>query len=277
MGAIDAATHRRLLRHEAQVHAIPGRILRDLGDALFLHDPVEREPFWNRVEAMRWPSDPAAFDRRLAEIGVQFAAVGRQPHAWLSPPHDEPRDLLERLLANGFEDMGLGLLMVARDDERARRALATRPAPPGTRVERLSGRHGPEAERAAEAITGVLLAAFDVGEDRRPSLEGETRIALADARFTHYLVQHDGRPVAVARAATFDGATYLSSIGTVASARNLGLGRLVTATAMVDAVAAGSEYIHLGVFEDNVPARTLYERLGFVMSGEPGPDMLLVG
>jgi ribosomal protein S18 acetylase RimI-like enzyme len=46
---------------------------------------------------------------------------------------------------------------------------------------------------------------------------------------------------------------------------------------MVDAVAEGSELIHLGVFADNLPARTLYERLGFLMSGHPGPDMILVG
>ena len=46
---------------------------------------------------------------------------------------------------------------------------------------------------------------------------------------------------------------------------------------MVDAVDAGSEWIHLGVFADNPPAIALYERLGFVMGGEPGPDMLLVG
>ncbi len=71
--------------------------------------------------------------------------------------------------------------------------------------------------------------------------------------------------------------SYLSSIGTVDSARGLGLGRFVTAAAMVDAVDAGSDWIHLGVFADNQPARRLYEGLGFVMSGDPGPDMVYVG
>ena len=61
------------------------------------------------------------------------------------------------------------------------------------------------------------------------------------------------------------------------AARGLGLGRLVTATAMVDAIDAGSSLIHLGVFSDNTPARRLYEGLGFMMSGDPGPDMLLIG
>ena len=65
--AIDAAMMRRLLLHEARVHAIPGRDLRDLGDSILLHDPAEREPFWNRLEGLRWPDDPGAFDKRLTE------------------------------------------------------------------------------------------------------------------------------------------------------------------------------------------------------------------
>ncbi len=274
---IDATTVRTLLRHEAQVHAIPGRDLRDLGDSLLLHDPAETDPFWNRVEAIRWPVDPEAFDRRLTEIAVLFASIGRQPHAWTSPPHDEPADLVARLASNGFEDVGHGLLLVARDVEPARIALASRPLDAGMTLERLSALTRPAVDQAAEAIGSVLLVAFDVGDDRRPGLLAETRTSLADARFTHYLVRRGDAPVAVARCATFDGISYLSSIGTIDSARGLGLGRFVTASAMVDAAAAGSEWIHLGVYADNEPARRLYEGLGFVMSGDPGPDMIFVG
>ena len=39
---------------------------------------------------------------------------------------------------------------------------------------------------------------------------------------------------------------------------------------MVDGLAEGSEWIHLGVFADNVPARRLYESLGFTMPRCPG-------
>lgn len=273
----DAATHRRLLRHEAEVHAIPGRELRDLGDALLLHDPTDPEPFWNRIEAIRWPADPVAFDRRLAQIGVLFATIGRQPHVWLSPPHDEPADLMARLAANGFEDMGKGLLMVTRDDRPGRQALAARPLAAGMTLERLSDLDGAGAVAAAEAIAGVLVAAFGVGDDRRASLSVEVMASLADPRFTHYLVRHDGIPAAVARRATFDGVSYLSSIGTVASARGLGLGRFVTASATVDGLEAGCEWVHLGVFADNTGARSLYEQLGYIVSGEPGPDMFLTG
>lgn len=274
---IDAAVVRRLLRHEAEVHAIPGRTLRDLGDSILLHDPVELEPFWNRIEAIQWPADAAGFDRRLAEIGVLFASIGRQPHFWTLPPYDEPPDLISRLIANGFEDVGDGLLLVAREVGRARDAVAVRPMGADLEMERLTAVSGASAEAAVDAIVDVLLAAFGVGEDLRPGVVDETQTSLADARFTHYLLRRDGEPVAVARRATFDRVSYLSSIGTVDSARGRGLGRLVTATAMLDAAAADSEWIHLGVFANNTPARRLYESLGFAMSGDPGPDMVFVG
>lgn len=273
---IDAATLRRLLRHEAQVHAIPGRELRDLGDSLLLHDRDDPEPFWNRVEGISWPSEPTAFDRRLGEVGILFASIGRQPHLWLAPPHDEPVDLEARLLANGFEDLGKGLLMIARADDRARDALAASHGD-DTAVERLSRINGDAAERAADAIVGVLFDAFGVGEARRATIAAETVATLADPRFMHYLIRRGGEPVAVARRATFDGLSYLSSIGTVGRARGQGFGRLVTATALVDALEAGSEWVHLGVFADNPGAIALYERLGFVAGMDPGPDMMLVG
>ena len=71
----------------------PGPDLRDLGDAILLHDPADAELFWNRLEGLRWPDDPGAFDRRLTEILVLFASIGRTPHIWASPLHDSPADL----------------------------------------------------------------------------------------------------------------------------------------------------------------------------------------
>jgi ribosomal protein S18 acetylase RimI-like enzyme len=273
---IDAGTMRRLLQHEAQVHALPGRELRDLGDAILLHDPTDPEPFWNRLEGICWPSELAAFDQRLSEIRILFASIGRQPHIWLAPPHDEPADLEARLAANGFEDMGKGLLMIARDDDRARSGLAAMPGADAA-IERRSGIVGHAAALVADEIVTVLFDAFAVAEARRASIVAETMSSLGDPRFMHYLVRRDGEAVAVARSATFDGLSYLSSIGTVARARGLGFGRLVTASALKDALDAGSEWVHLGVFADNPTAIALYERLGFVAAMDPGPDMVLVG
>ena len=279
---VDAATIRRLAWHEAQVHAVPGRVVRDLGDGILLHDPVDPEPFWNRLAVVTWPSDPDAFAQRLAEVRVLFASIGRQPHLWLLPPWDEPHDLADRLLGEGFEDVGAGCVMVVRQDV-ARAAvapvLAADPGP-GIQLERFTGPGGPRGavpDGAVESIVAVLLEAFGVDEARRPGVVAETRASLSDPRFTHYLVRLGGVPAAVCRRATFDGMSYLSSIGTVGAARGRGLGRLVTARALADAVAAGSELIHLGVFADNTAAIRLYEGLGFAFAAEPGPDMILLG
>ena len=136
--AIDAAMMRRLLLHEARVHAIPGRDLRDLGDSILLHDPAEREPFWNRLEGLRWPDDPGAFDKRLTEVLVLFASIGRTPHIWASPLHDSPADLASRLEANGFRDMGMGNLMLLVRPRAGRHG--GRRADPRRRLDRALGR-----------------------------------------------------------------------------------------------------------------------------------------
>ena len=257
---------------------MPGRVLRDLGDGLLLYDPVEPEPFWNRLESVAWPDDPVAFDRRLAEIGVLFASIGRQPHIWASPPFDRPRDLVARLRANAFEDVGPGYLMWTRDPAPAHAVLA-RPVPTGEVLERLTGAELAKGglEAAVDDIVSVLVGAFGVEPERRPGVAAETTASLADPRFTHYLIRLDEEPVAVARRATFDGLSYLSSIGTLERARGAGLGRRITATAMADGFAAGSDIVHLGVFADNAPAIALYRGLGLVPHGDPGPDMVLIG
>ena len=229
---MDAATMRRLLLHEAQIHALPGRVLRDLGDAILVADPVEHDPFFNRLEGLRWPSDPDAFDRRLTEALVLFASLGRTPHIWATPIGDEPPDLVERLEANGFRDMGKGDLMALVDPAPAL-AAATTPPPPEVDVRRLSGLRGASAEDAVREVVDVLLDAFAM-EGVRASLEADTAASVADPRFTHYLARVDGRPAAVAKRATFDGASYLSSIGTAPWARQRGLGGLLTRLATAE-------------------------------------------
>jgi hypothetical protein len=271
---LDEATMRRLLLHEARVHAIPGRDLRDLGDAILLHDPVEREPFWNRLEGLRWPEDPAAFDRRLTETLVLFASIGRTPHIWATPIHDSPADLVARLESNGFRDMGMGNVMMLVDSEPARLS-ATQPYPDGVTIERLVGVEGRDAVAAASAIVEVLIDAFEVDPERRQAIEDETVASLGHPWFTHYLIRADGEPATVARRATFEGVTYLSSIGTAGWARGRGLGTIVTRMAAAEGLADGSAFVYLGVFADNADAIGVYQRSGFQQVGSSCPDMLL--
>jgi len=181
---LDAATMRRLLLHEAEIHALPGREVRDLGDSILIADPKEADPFFNRLEGLRWPSDPDAFDRRLTEALVLFATLGRQPHIWATPLGDEPMDLAERLEANGFRDMGKGDLMALADPRPALDA-AKAPLPGGVTIERLSGLTGDALSAGVGDVIDVLLDAFEMSGGIRPTLELETAASLADPRFTH--------------------------------------------------------------------------------------------
>jgi len=273
---VDEATMRRLLIHEARVHATPGRELRDMGDGLLLFDPNEPEPFWNRLEGLQWPSDPDAFDRRLAEALVLFTTLSRQPHVWPAPAFDQPADLAERLVAHGFRDMGMGCVMVLTDHDRPLRG-APRRYGPEVSVERLDSSSGRPAEETVDTVAAILCGAFDIEEGLQPGVRREIGASLDNPAFTYYLVRLGGEPAAVAKRATFDDLSYLSSIGTADWARGRGLGELVTATAAADAIAAGSEWIHLGVFADNTAAIRLYRRVGFELLGRPAPDLLLIG
>ena len=262
-----------LERHEARVHAFPGRDVRDLSDAVLVTDPISGEPFWNRVSAIRWPDDAGAFDRRLDEIVTLFATLDRRPHAWPRTALLEPVDLVHRLLANGFEDVGTGHVMVLADQDPVT-AHARRPLARSITVERFN-LVPPEARDEASSVVAILSAeAFGV-PDRRELIERETA-SLFDLPAVHAMViRVDGQPAAVAKRATFDGATYLSSIGTGSAFRGRGLGRLVTSLVTADALAEGSRWVHLGVFAENEPAINLYRSLGFATLGDAAPDLLL--
>jgi ribosomal protein S18 acetylase RimI-like enzyme len=262
--------------HEACSHGLVGREVRDLGDAYLLHDPTDREPFWNRIVGIDWPTDSAAFDRRLTEALALFAGLDRIPHVWPIPGFDEPPDLVARLLGHGFEDHGGGLLMLL-DADRAN-LQATGGAVDDRRdvtIERLHRLVGQPAEDAARAIAEVLVASFAVEPERMVGIELEAVQGLADDAYHAVLVRVDGQPAAVARRTTFSGASYLSSIGTHPSFRGRGLGRLVTAVATEDALADGSGWVYLGVFEENDVAQRMYTLLGFERIGGPAPDLLL--
>jgi ribosomal protein S18 acetylase RimI-like enzyme len=265
---------RWLAWHEAGSHGLIGREVRDLGDAILLHDSTDREPFWNRLAGIAWPTEPNAFDRRLAEALALFAGLDRLPHIWPAPGFDVPGDLVERLVANGFEDHGRGMLM-ALDPAATSLRVDPPEGVPGLRIERLHRLRGQAAEDAARAIGEVLVASFSVEPERHVAIQLEALQGLEVDAYHAVLVTVEDHPAAVARRTTFAGTSYLSSIGTHPTFRGRGLGRLVTSLAAADAVAEGSRWTYLGVFEENTVARTMYESLGFAALGGPAPDLLL--
>jgi GNAT superfamily N-acetyltransferase len=263
-----------LERHETTIHSLPGRDLRDLGDAVLITDPGDREPFWNRMAAIRWPAEGRAFDGRLDEAITLFATLDRIPHIWPRPALREPPDIAERLTAYGFENVGEGHVMVLVDRDVVLHVADTH-LPPDTTVERLAIVSGLDLAAAAMDVATVLNESFNVDPGRQASIELETETMLQRPELETFLVRVEGEPAATGRAATIDGATYLASIGTRPRFRGRGLGRLVTALIAAAGVREGSRWIHLGVFADNVGAIRMYERLGFERVGETAADMIL--
>jgi ribosomal protein S18 acetylase RimI-like enzyme len=275
---LDAEQSRWLAWHEAVSHGLVGREIRKLGDAVMLHDPVDREPFWNRVAGVAWPDEAHAFDRRLAEMVGLFGSLDRIPHVWPLPGFDEPADLVARLVSHGFEDMGAGLMMAFDPAANGSTGSTGRSSTaPGVTIERFHRAAGPKAEEAARAIATVLGEAFGVEADRIGAIDQETLVLLGREEFHACLIRVHGEPAAAARRTTFAGASYLSSIGTRPQFRGLGLGRLVSEAVLGDAIDAESHWIYLGVFADNPVARKMYEGLGFIQIGGASPDLLLRG
>lgn len=282
---LSAAVVRALERNETEAHAIGGRELVDQGDALALIDPGDADPFWNRMASVRWPADPAAFDRRLDQALTFFATRNRRAHVWPTVTGDDPPDLVARLVANGFVDTGRGLMM-------ARETGSGLPdVPPPDDVELEVVRAG-ATRPVVRAIARVLAEAFaSHGEhDAVNDLRGEDEIAatsdavaadvgrvLADPRVSFVLARVDGTPAAVAKVTGGSGLAYLSSIGTRSAFRGRGLAALVTGAALLEGRRGGGTLAYLGVFEGNTRAVRLYARLGFAIVGRPVPDLLLFG
>ncbi|HLX35143.1 MAG TPA: GNAT family N-acetyltransferase [Candidatus Limnocylindrales bacterium] len=273
----DPALGERLLLHEARAQQSPGRELRDLGDGWLFYDPADPEPFWNRLIGPRWPSEPARFARRLDEVVTLFATLDRIAHVRPLPAGNEPADIEARLLASGFDRIGSDRRMVLVDPGPARRlvaAWAPRLTGPLT-VDRQPGRPLAIREGWAEDAALVVGEAFGVDPFRRVALETDMLACAARPGCSVVLLRHDGQPVAVARRATVAGGSYLSSIGTRPAWRGRGYGSLVTALAVVEALDAGGELVHLAVDVLNAHGQGFYEALGFAVLGDPVADLVL--
>jgi GNAT superfamily N-acetyltransferase len=286
----DPDLARRLVLHEARAQQTPTRELRDLGDGWLFHDPSDAEPFWNRLIAPVWPSDADGFDRRLDEVITLFATLGRLPHVRPLPVGGTPLDMARRLGDAGFETLGADRRMVLVDvagaDARVAAAQARVDAEFGPGSVTVSGREASVdgassdrgwAERRRWAVDAslVLADAFGVDVDRRVALEHDLLACVSRPGCAVLLVAVDGVPAAIARRASTADGSYLSSIGTRRAFRRRGLGALATAIAVRDAIAGGSDVVHLAVEVDNQAAVQLYATLGFAIVGEPTPDLLL--
>ena len=241
-----------------------------MGDAVLLFSSAEKEPFFNRLTAVRWPSDPAAFDRRLTEACELFGALDRKPYMWVIPGLSTPDDMVGRLVANGFIDQGGGYDMVLTEEPPARPAELPR----GAVLEHWHALPQDQIPPRALSLAVVIGESFGIPPDRHANLAREIGLTMARPDFHAYLVSIDGEPVATGERYTFDGASYLSSIGTRPAWRGRGLARAITQTLAADSRAAGVDLVYLAVYAENSGAMRLYRNLGFSVVGPRSADML---
>jgi ribosomal protein S18 acetylase RimI-like enzyme len=268
---LSPETLRFLEVHPARAISIPGRAWRDFGDSVMLFSATETEPFFNRLTAVRWPENPHDFDARLRQALDLFQALERKPYFWLIPGLSTPADVVARLAANGFVDQGGGYDMVLRrEPEVSQTAL-----PNGATLEHWNCPSDADRGDLAYALALVIGESFRIPEARRDNLKAEIDLTLGQPYFHAYVIRIDGEPVATGERYTFDGASYISSIGTRPSWRGRGFGEYITRALARDSIEAGLDLIYLGVYAENVRAIRLYERLGFEVLGPRSSDMLL--
>jgi ribosomal protein S18 acetylase RimI-like enzyme len=258
----DQPTLSRLLTLEARAHRWPARRIREVAGGILVHDPHDPEPVFNRLVDPRLPGPGDDWNGWLGEIRGIFQAISRRPHIWLTAGDDDPR--LHRLEREGFGQVGASRYMSLANVAAARiDALAA--APSGTEIERV-GPHTPDKPRAARDVAAVIADAFDLDPAFHVLIQGDVVEMLEVAAISFVVARLDGEAVAVARRTSDGAGSLLAAIGTRREFRGRGFGRLVTATATQDALAAGTETVFLGVEEGNAAARHLYERLGYVMA-----------
>lgn len=271
---VDDATLRALEIHETRVDGLgPRRELLDLGDAVALFDRDDPDPFFNRVGAIRWPTEPAGLDARIDAVVRLFETRQRQPYLWLPPGFVSPRDLPERLRARGFIEVGGGALVML--SVRDPRVGPIRPLPPGASLERLAAGRPGAGTAGARAVAAVVAEAFGVSADRTRSLELEIAADLADPAADVRLIRVDGVPAAVGRRHGVDRMSYLSAIGVRGAYQGLGLGEAVTRALVEEALGVGHDLIYLGVYADNERATRMYGRVGFATLGGIAAEYLL--
>jgi ribosomal protein S18 acetylase RimI-like enzyme len=237
-----------------------------------LFSATENEPFFNRLTGVRWPQDPREFDARLRQALELFQALERKPYFWLIPGLSTPTDIVARLAANGFVDQGGGYDMVLRKEPEAHPQSGL---PGGAVLEHWNCPSDADRGDVAGALALVIGESFRIPEARIDNLKAEIDLTLGQAYFHAYVIRIDGEPVATGERYTFDGASYISSIGTRPSWRGRGFGEFITRALARDSIDAGLDLIYLGVYAENVRAIRLYERLGFEVLGPRSSDMLL--
>jgi hypothetical protein len=154
------------------------------------------------------PQTRRAFDRRLAEIGVLFASIGRQPHFWDAAAYGRAPDLISRLIATGSRTSGTGWCSRARMSSRHAPPCVDRRSRDDVVMERFGGIVGADASRAADLDRRGPHGGLRGRSGTTPRVVAETLASLADHASCTTSSGATGCRWRGSRA-TFDGISYL--------------------------------------------------------------------
>lgn len=206
--------------------------------------------------------DPAAARRLLA---AHADGIGRVDLATLprlgagpegvrgAPDHEGPLLAPDDDVPPGVRDV-LGLQAATAWD----RLVTHVPPAPGAGAELLDLRRDEPAVRAC-------LAAANPGSQADPSHPDEA--AWFGVRDGGVVVGVIGASRRRGDPGGHDVSWHLHGLGVLPSHRRQGLGAALTATAGAAAFESGVDWVSLGMYADNSPARRVYERLGFQVEG----------
>ncbi len=209
-------------------------------------------PRVNTATAARFSADTA--DARIDDV-IAWFDDRRLPFVWRLGPADQPADLQDRLLANGFAlDPDEMPGMAAPLD-----ALPSVELPAGATIELVRD------ATAFRAWLDVMVAGFGM-----PGQIGDAFMAFATLGFgaelpmRSFLARLDGRPVATALGVFAGGGLVITNVATLEDVRGRGLGRAVTLAAMHAGAEVGAT---VAVLQSTEMGLGVYGRLGFEAFG----------
>jgi ribosomal protein S18 acetylase RimI-like enzyme len=205
----------------------------------------------NFASCARWPA--ADVLARLAEVESRMRAAGVWPQVIVSEGLTDPRDLADRLRAEGWVPLGSERLMWTRHPS------VVPHLDPGLRIEAVTPATALECARLETAAFGLDERAIEESAE----LLGH---AVSSGATRAFLVRLTGEPIASARLVPGEpgsGIASLHAVGVAERHRRRGYGRLITAIATRAGLATGHKLVWLSVDADNAGAIDMYRGLAF--------------
>jgi ribosomal protein S18 acetylase RimI-like enzyme len=190
-------------------------------------------------------------DERLAACERLYAQAAL-PMIVRITPFSAPAGLDAVLEARGLRRFDDTRVMVLGALAATVRAAAEAALPSGHTM------HPLQAEAFAERVGSFR------GSPAEQRLAHAVRIAQSPVPHHGFELRREGVAVACGQFALEDGAVGLYDVFTAPPARGAGLARLLCTHLLAEAAARGARQAYLQVEADNLPARAVYHRLGFI-------------